>query len=470
MNKKLCIYGGLAALLLSSCTTLPVSENYAKQPKPVKEFVESDVLQNGSISFKAVDLHTGKKLADYRGKNALVPASVMKIITSAAAYEILGADATIETKLLYEGKISKGELRGDLFIQGGGDPSLGSDGLKGDPEEFLKNWITEMKIAGIKSVKGDIVVLDDLFGYDGIPGKWSWEDLGTDYSQGIYGISVFDNLYTLYMKSSETEAEVVGINPWIKELTFENKVKISPDGKRDLYVRGIPFDNNRIIGGIVPKNQEIIKIKSDIPDPGMFLGEYFKEYMLKNGIKFSGKVTTARISEKKPLNPVTLAVTESAPLSKMINILLTRSDNHYAEHIYQLLKLKGIDVAEFWKEKGMNTGSLTMYDGSGLGRGDTLAAELLTDVLAYMYKTNPEYENLFPVAGKDGTVAGFLDGTPLDGNARIKTGSMGGVQSYAGYLTKDDKKVAFAIIVNHWNGERQELRDEIEKLLNGLVK
>ena len=72
---------------------------------------------------------------------------------------------------------------------------------------------------------------------------------------------------------------------------------------------------------------------------------------------------------------------------------------------------------------------------------------------------------VFPVAGKDGTVASFLKNTPLDGKAYIKSGSMSGIQSYAGYVEKDGKDYAFALVVNHWNGSRAELRTYMEKLL-----
>ena len=412
-------------------------------------------------------------MAAHREKSALVPASVMKIVTSAAALEVMGGDKTFETKLMYEGKIDKaGLLKGDLYIQGGGDPTLGSDGISAAPEAFLADWVKEMKKARITSVNGDIIVLDDLFGYDGIPGKWLWEDMGTDYAPGTYGISIFDNIYTLYLSSGGpgTTPKIIGTKPEMKDLTFDNQAVVSPDGKRDIYVRGVPFENRRGFYGIVPENRAELTIKSDIPDPGFFLGQYFSDYMRKNGIKFKGNVTTARVTAKRPKNPVILAVTESAPVSEIIKVLLTRSDNHYAEHLFQLLeKVEGVNVVEFWKEKGLDVDSLTMKDGSGLSRGDTLSAKLLTDILVYMdEKRELKFEELLPIAGQDGTVAKFLKETPLSGNARVKSGSMSGIQSYAGYLEKDGKRYVFALIVNHWNGDRTDLRNEMEKLLNGL--
>lgn len=474
MKKRVCLWIVLLGIFLSSCTKLPVSSGeLSSQPKAVKEFVGAEIVEHGDLSFYAVDLKMGKVVAAHREKSALVPASVMKIVTSAAALEVMGGDKTFETKLMYEGKIDKaGLLKGDLYIQGGGDPTLGSDGISAAPEAFLADWVKEMKKARITSVNGDIIVLDDLFGYDGIPGKWLWEDMGTDYAPGTYGISIFDNIYTLYLSSGGpgTTPKIIGTKPEMKDLTFDNQAVVSSDGKRDIYVRGVPFENRRGFYGIVPENRAELTIKSDIPDPGFFLGQYFSDYMRKNGIKFKGKVTTARVTAKRPKNPVILAVTESAPVSEIIKVLLTRSDNHYAEHLFQLLeKVEGVNVVEFWKEKGLDVDSLTMKDGSGLSRGDTLSAKLLTDILVYMdEKKELKFEELLPIAGQDGTVAKFLKETPLSGNARVKSGSMSGIQSYAGYLEKDGKRYVFALIVNHWNGDRTDLRNEMEKLLNGL--
>lgn len=473
MVKKVLISTIAAAVILNGCSnisTVSTTFKEEKQPKAVQEFVQADILEYGNFSFYAIDLNSGKNIANYKGKVPLIPASVMKIVTSATAYEVLGEDFKLETKLLYQGKISdKGILNGNLFIQGGGDPTLGSDGIDRKQDEFLKEWILAVKKAGIKEVKGDIVVLDNMFGYEGISGKWLWEDMGTDYAPITNGISIFDNLYKIYLKSDKEKVTVEKTIPNIKGLTFDNEVTVSENGEKDIYVRGIPFDNNRILRGVMPRNTTVV-VNSDIPDPGMFLGEYFKENLIKDGVKVSGKVVTSRISNKQLKNGEILAVTQSAPLSEILKVLLTRSDNHYAEHVFEILKLKDIDIIEFWKEKGINIDSLVMYDGSGLSCADRLSTKFLTEVLMYMDKTNNRFIDLLPVAGKEGTVAKFLVETPLSGNAKIKSGSMSGVQSYAGYLDKDGKKIAFAIVVNHWNGTRQQLRAEMEKLLNGIIK
>lgn len=478
--KKKFFYVSLLALLFISCSglenvrqeenTQKISTRLPKEKtKPLKKFINSDMMKHGNLSFYAVDLDSGKIVDNYNGDTGLVPASVLKIVTSATAIKVLGRDTTLETKLLYDGKISKsGILKGDVYIEGSGDPTLGSNGFAEDKELFLKHWVQEMKRIGIKSIDGNIIVLDDLFGYEGIPGKWLWEDMGTDYGQATYGISIFDNLYTLSLetKKSGEKPKITRISPKIKELSFDNKALVLENSKNTPIVQGAPLENKRTISGTISKSEEEYRIDSDIPDPGLFLGNYFSEYLQKKGIKFTGKVLSARTTSKRPKDGKIIAITESPTISEICRVLLTRSDNHYAEHLYQLLKKsKKIDIVEFWKNNGLETNALVLGDGSGLSRGNIVSSKFLVDVLAY---SKNDLKDILPIAGKEGTVKLFLKDTPLSGNAKIKSGSMSGIQSYSGYVEKNGKTYAFAIMVNHWNGSRKELREEMEVLLNNI--
>ena len=132
------------------------------------------------------------------------------------------------------------------------------------------------------------------------------------------------------------------------------------------------------------------------------------------------------------------------------------------------MQVNGINLNKFWKEKGIDTSSLGVYDGSGLSRADYISSKVLTEILIYMYKNQPEYIKLLPRAGYEGTVVNFLTVQNFDGEARLKSGSMSGVQSYAGYLDKDGKNIAFAMIINQWNGTRRQVKKEMERLLKQL--
>ena len=435
----------------------------------IENFVNLDMLKYSNVAIDIKDLESDEIIGSYNEKKVIIPASIMKVITSATALEVLGANTKLETKLLYDGKIDDlGVLVGDIYIVGGGDPTLGSDGIKRDPTLFMKEWIASIKKAGIKKIKGDIIVIDNLFGYVGVEEKWLWEDLGTSYGQGTYGISIFDNLYTLYLKSDSKKVSIIETKPKIKNLKFDNRLKISSKGRKDFSVRGVPFENKRVLNGEVPANLEKIVTKSDIPNPGLFLGEYLKSSLESSNIHVNGEVKTSRTTIKKAKNPKTLAITQSVTIEEMVKVLLKRSDNHYTEHLYQLLKLEGIDINEFWKEKGIDTKALVMNDGSGLSRGDYVSAEILTEILTYMYKEYPEFVELLPRGGYEGTVIDFLEPNIFSGDVRVKSGSMGGIQSYTGYVEKNGKKYAFTIIVNHWNGSRNKLKNEMEKLIKSL--
>lgn len=439
-----------------------------KGKKSIENFVNLEMLKYSNVGISIVDLQSGEQVGSYNENKAITPASILKVVTSSAALEVLGADTKLETKLLYDGKIDgEGNLNGDIYIIGGGDPTLGSDGIKRDQTSFMKEWIENIKKSGIKNIKGDIVVVDNLFGYVGVEERWLWEDFGTSYGQGTYGISIFDNLYTLYLESDDKSVKVVKTKPQIPDLKFENRLKISSKGRRDFSVRGLPFENKRVLNGEVPANSKIVT-KSDIPNPGLFLGEYLKSNLKNSNINVSGKVKTSRVTSKRGKNLKTIAITKSATIEEIIKVLLKRSDNHYTEHLYQLLKLEGIDIEKFWKERGIDTEALVMCDGSGLSRRDYVSAKVLTDILVYMDKNHPNYENLFPRGGYDGTVSDFLEAEVFSGEVRVKSGSMSGIQSYTGYVKKKDKKYAFTIIVNHWNGSRNRLKNEMEKLIKDL--
>lgn len=440
-----------------------------KSQRAIDKFVNLETLRYSNVGISIVDLKTGETIGSYHKEAAMNPASVFKVITSATALEVLGANTRLETKLLYDGKIdNEGTLKGDIYIIGGGDPTLGSDGVKVKQTAFMEEWLSKVEEAQIKKIDGDIIVIDNLFGYVGVEEKWLWEDFGTSYGQGTYGISIFDNLYTLYLKSDEKSVKILEVKPEIEGLKFENRLKISDKGRKNFSVRGLAFENKRVLNGEVPANQEKIVTKSDIPNPGLFLGQYFKNSLKTAGISVNGEVKTSRTINKKPKNPSTLAITKSVTVEEMVKVLLKRSDNHYTEHLYQLIKLKGIDIEEFWKERGIDTKALVMNDGSGLSRGDYVSADILTNILVYMNKNYSGFDKLLPRGGYEGTVADFLEPSIFSGNVRVKSGSMSGIQSYTGYVKKDGRELAFTIIVNHWNGSRNKLKDNMETLINDL--
>ncbi|MDR3061673.1 MAG: D-alanyl-D-alanine carboxypeptidase/D-alanyl-D-alanine-endopeptidase [Dysgonamonadaceae bacterium] len=439
----------------------------------VNDFIKKPNMKHASIGIKVVEVSSGTVICSYNDQLSLCPASCLKLVSSAAALELLGPDFTYKTVLFTDGVVdSRGVLQGNIYIKGVGDPTLGSEFIDVEPEKFMNQWITDMEKSGIKSVNGKVIALDGLFAYEGVSSKWIWADIGNYYAPGIYGISIFDNMYRLTLKSgaSGTSPEILGWVPAEVSLKFENNLKAAANDIDSAYIYGEPFSPKRRIFGTIPRNKPSFVIKGDIPDPGLFLASYFTRMLKKSGILVSGEASSGRIENIHPAEKKILSHTISPDLKEIIQVVNFRSNNHYAEHLFR--KIGSEDkVTGFWKSKGLDTDGLFMYDGSGLSPVNAVSVDFLTSLLRYM-AIKSKYAEVFyqslPCAGKEGTVKGFLKDTSLGGNARVKSGSMGGVMSYSGYVARYGKKYAFSVIVNKYNGPQSTVRRQIEQLMVGL--
>ena len=471
MKRKKTIICHLFIYFLLGCCICNI---VAQSPLALKTFTQKENLSHAGIGFKAVDLSTGEVIASHNENMALTPASTIKIITSSTALEVLGSDYFYTTHLFHDGIVEDSVLKGNLYIEGSGDPSLGSEFSDKGKDAFISAFLQEVKGEGIKSIEGNVVVLDQLFGYDGVSPKYLWEDLGNYYAPGAYGISVFDNMYRVYLQSfaSGSETTILYMDPEIETIQFTNEIIAGSTNSDNSAIFGIPFSSDRRLYGSIPPNKASFAVRGDIPDPGLFLAQYFMSSLQKQGIEIKGEAMTYRTSPQIPQERKEIAVNNSNSLTSLIRVVNVRSNNHYAEHLYKTLQLtKEIDIPTYWKEKGLNSSALFMFDGSGISPANAVSASFLTDILAYMNKKNGKtgafYKSL-PIAGREGTVTSFLKNTPLAGKVRVKSGSITNVQSYAGYVEKGDKSYAFAIIINNFTGKRADVRKEIEQLLVGL--
>ena len=447
---------------------------YAQMTSGLIKFLNNKNLARAAVSFKAIDLNTRKVIVSYNENMSLTPASNMKIVTTATALEVLGSRFCFETPLFYDGFIQESTLYGNLYVKGTGDPTLASEFTPNDKENFLKEWLYAVKRVGIRKVAGNIVVLDQLFGYEGVSPKWLWEDMGNYYAPGIYGISVFDNMYRVYLQSSSLNSEttVLYTEPFVNNLQLTNEIKASGDSSDDAFVFGLPFANEMRLYGTIPVYQSSFVVKGAIPDPGLFLAQYFCDYLRKNGITTEGEATTYRLYLATPAGEKLINTIRSVDLTSIVKTINVKSNNHYTEHLYKVLTiLDSIDIPEFWRRKGLDSDALIMYDGSGISPQNAVSAGFLIDLLIYMDKQSKNsdafYQSL-PVAGRDGTVAFFLKNTSLAGKARLKSGSISNVQSYSGYIENRGRRYAVSLIINNFNGKRNELRKEIEQLFTGL--
>lgn len=446
----------------------------------VAKLLSQPEYRNASVGFHIMDLSSGETIFQLNEEKPLIPASTLKLVTSATALEILGADYRFTTKIGFTGKIAGKTLKGDLAIIGGGDPVLGSEYFIDHylKPHFLEIWAKKLKAAGIQHVDGNLILDCSLYGNEKIPPTWIWEDMANYYGAGANALTVYDNMFRITFKSPKRAGEqtqIIAIYPKIDGLDIVNEV-VSSDINRDMaFVFGSPIDKTRFIRGTIPKNRNAFTIKAAIHHPEELLSTEFLSFLAKERIFISGEIQFKTI-EKKKFQVV--YIQESPTLAEIVKVLNYKSVNLFAEHLVNQVaaennnlgdRKKGLEIIKlFWHEKGIQTENIFMEDGSGLSHFNAVSPIQFTSILLYMYNFSLQKDAFFcslPSAGS-GTLSGFSSDFFPNGSLKAKSGSMTRVRCYAGYLNTDSgKNFAFSAMFNHFVGNHSKLSGEVEKLL-----
>ncbi len=457
----------------------------------INKMVADPGLKNASVSFYALDLDSNQVVANFEANKSLVPASTLKLITTATALEFFGAEKQFTTTIQYSGAIdTNGVLNGNIFIVGGGDPCLGADRFSTHYGSFIDNWANAILKLGIDSINGRVIGDASIFNEQLIPPTWIWADLGNYYGAGPCGLSIYENKCELQLKSGKNKeaTEITCVTPYIPNLAYNNNVKGKKTRKDEAYIFGGPYQNKRSIEGSIPINKKRFTVKGSIPDPA-YLTAFELDMRLRNkGVKLANPSSTLRILklENKTMEnskKQTIAITSSPKLSEIIRLTNFYSINLYAEHLMSQIGLFNHLVADtengveattlFWKEKNIDVTGMYLSDGSGLSRFNSITTQQIVGVLHYMNqsKNKTHFRNSLPIAGQSGTMRNIGKGTVASGKVMAKSGSMTRVKSYAGYITtKSKKQLAFALIVNNFNCTSFQMKKKIEKIMIKLAE
>ena len=428
------------------------------------------------MSVLVQNLSTGEVIDEYRADKVVPPASVMKLLTTGAALEILGPGYRFPTILEHTGTIEKGVLQGDLYIRGACDPSLG---FKGNTA-FLDKWVKAIKAAGIQRIDGAVVA--DMTMLDGEAQNPSWlcEDAGNYYAPGIFALNYYGNTMNIVLKSGEpgSMATVVKTEPVVEDVYFINHVrcdKISYDGA---FVSGLPYSRERYLTGAVPSNVGTFGVRGDLPNPGLLLARH-----LTNKLREAG-VTVYRdanyIADYNPLTPPRTEVYThySAPLSEILQETNINSNNLYAEALFRYLgtryTLPGTIhnsqdiVRDFWRRRGVAVQNAIIKDGCGLAPQDAVSAKAFVQVLTYMArsKNRDAWMASLPVSGQTGTLKTLCPKTELEGRIHAKSGTIAGTKNFAGYIDMPNGDTwVFAILINSAPGKAKNIQTVIQQYL-----
>ncbi len=409
-----------------------------------------------SVGVYIAELSTGKVVSSYNSNVALTPASVMKAITTATAMSVVGSDYRFVTDVYAIGKIEGCLLDGNIVINGVGDPTIDSRYF---PENygFVDNIIARLKIKGITNITGSIIINQSAVKSQGVMPKWEIEDVAWDYGAGFYALNYRDNYFDLFINSMKTV-------PNIKGLKVENNTTL---GKKDpMLLRGIGSYEIEISGTI--PNRKDYSIPCSMPDPAKVMVDELINKLSQNGIVVENK--------NIEMNDTILLYRHKSPCSQdIMRRLMVKSDNLLAEGMLNATapdstRAGAINAEKkLWERRGVNCDYTVIQDGCGLARSSKISPRFIGNVLAWMAKSNmrEDYLSLFPRAGENGTLRNFLKGSELSGQLALKTGSMSGVQCYAGYKL-DSSELPTHVVVIMVNGffcKRKVLIKDIERLL-----
>jgi D-alanyl-D-alanine carboxypeptidase/D-alanyl-D-alanine-endopeptidase (penicillin-binding protein 4) len=363
------------------------------------------------------------------------PASVLKIVSTAQALEQLGPGYRWTTRAWLRGEVTRATLSGDLVIEGGGDPRL--------RREDLRALLEQVRAAGVKHIRGDVVIDRDAFAlpahdpaaFDGQP-------------QRAYNVGADALLLNFAAQSVNVRPDAAGsgvqawLEPAIDGITLENHLRLTDGECRDWRLRPLM----QIVGNTPPVR---VQLAGDMPaacegggiDIAPLAGPEYTRRLLRQTWQAIGGSLSGRVVDGRGRYGMRLAgEVRSVPLADLIRDINRFSNNVMAEHVWLTA---GAQVAG-WPATREKASAATQTwlgafqeapfidSGSGLSRRTRISAEQLHAVLQRMAASPlfPEFAASLPIAGVDGTAAR----TRVRAHARLKTGSLNSVRAAAGYV------------------------------------
>ncbi|MDT8309639.1 MAG: D-alanyl-D-alanine carboxypeptidase/D-alanyl-D-alanine-endopeptidase [Bacteroidales bacterium] len=481
----------IVAIFLLGCITQYNSHAQAKDAldSAIQKFSFTSPMVHASWGLSVIDMSDGSVYRSFNDHLSLMPASTLKTFTSAAALSLMGEDFRFKTTFAYSGSVdSAGVLNGNIYIIGGGDPTFGSWRFGGETymDTIWHRTYRSLRELGITTVVGRVIADASIFEYMTVPPSWQWEDMGNYYGTGVAGLSIHENSVRYVFRPAKRigdPAQLIRTEPEIPYLEVVNNVTTNRKWSGDqVYVYGSPYSNLRFLTGTVPYGPAEFMVSGSIPDPAFFAATQFSNFLNSKGMEVLFAPTTLLQMEwmgayernvRKPIY-----VHYSPPLKQIVYYVNMNSNNMYAEALVKMCghhakkegtTSAGVEVVqEFWRKKGVNLSGLNQKDGSGLSRKNIITPRILTETL-YRIKDEQCFDILYeslPVAGVSGSVKNMFKKSSAEGNMRAKSGTISGVKAYTGYLTNaGGKKLAFALIVNNYDGKHSEMVKLMEELL-----
>ena len=446
-------FRSFASFVFAALATTAVS---AKDfPEPVRAALARAGVPPSAASVVVEPVGDGPVLVSHEAKAAVNPASVMKLITTYAALDLLGPAFTFRTDFLLQGTLASGVLDGNLVIRGGGDPKLTFDNL----------WraLHQLRSRGLREIRGDVIVDRGYFAptpHD--PGRFDNEPRRA-YNVGTDAFLVNFQAVNFTVVPTGDSARIVP-EPDFPNVQIVSRIVLTKEPCRDWRRALKPeFDENGLIVTATFSGNYAAACGEKSWPLAILDGPRYSEAALRwlwseSGGTLRGQVRAA----PTPTDAVLFYRHESEPLASLVRDTNKFSNNVMARHMFLALsaergtgpgeaKASERVVREWLKARGIEARELSIENGSGLSRTDRVSAATIAQLLrnAWGSALMPELTASLPVFAVDGTLK-LRAGGGAGGQAHLKGGTLTGVQSMAGYvLDARGRRWVVVMIVNH---------------------
>ncbi len=460
-----------------------------------ERLVQTPPVDKGEWGLLVVDAVTGETLYEKNADKYFVPASNMKLLTTALALDTLGPDYKFRTTIETNGTLSKeGKLSGDLILVGRGDPNLSNrkfpfdtkEEFDGPPEKVLAELADAVVARGIKEISGDIVGDDSYFPRERYPDGWEIDDMVWEYGAAISAIVVDDNTVTLTLIPGEKAGDAVQslMEPVEQEFNVKNEVFTSAaKEKSDLRLTREPGSNTVVISGTLPAKASSRKLVLAIQEPAQHAASLFAKLLADRGVKINGKSRAQHDPDPAEASRTVLAEHLSIRLGDSVKLVNKISQNLHTEVLLRTsARQSGLwtdpdDLPKFPKtfyaKAGIREDDVVQTDGSGLSRHDLVTPRAFVTLLQYAQKQSwfPEYYVSLPVAGVDGTLNERMKEAGVAGHIHAKTGSVSHVRTLSGFAeTLGGRRLIFSFLSNNQEGKSREVHEALDGLCLAMIQ
>lgn len=462
-----CAVGALAwTSPLMGQGSAPVEPAYRATPGAISRLIDPIVRGRGSdLGVAVYSVEQQAPLYLHNADWALVPASNMKLYTTAAALDRLGPDFQYTTSVVADGALlADGTLVGDLVLMGRGDPTI-SGRFYGDSATYVFDRLAaELRDQGVRRVSGRLIGDASYFDDVRIAPGWETSNLLWWYGARPSALSFNDNVVTIEVRPGGWVGAPASISfvPYTEGIAVENRVVTTQRrGGRSIGIRRSPGTGGYEITGRISSQSGPLRYVVAVEDPAVYALSVFRDRLLRAGIEVEDKGSVMHGWNRRPLRAPKLLASHTSPrMIEIVRVINKQSQNLFAEQVLKTLGAvfedggafdEGAEVVrDVLEDLDLPLHGLRIFDGSGLSRRNTVTAQLTAELLVAMHghpRFEPYYESLL-LAGRDGDTR-RLDTPAARGNVRTKTGTLRAVSALSGYVTTGDGELlAFSVISN----------------------